>query len=433
LGDQGKEKPNLVASGQKMDSNGGKKDMHVGALVAAHERPRRMILLKVVPLHILGNGRSVTTLGLLDSGSSVTLMTKKLAAKLGVKGKPETISINTVLVQGQDQEVCVCECTLQPVGASEPSIPVARAHIESLHIDGRYHPNQLDLSEWEHLRELDLSTDVEEDAVSILIGEDVPAAHAVLESHYGDQPNSQPYAVRTPIAWCVAGPTYGESKSQVDDVNLVVTDKKFDDSTLIGYYALGADKNNRAAMIEEHLRGRQLDQREDNLENAVKVLWECEKHGFANKDLKVMSFEDRKALNLLNTGTKYLDGHYEIGLLWRNDPPALVDNRIVAEKRLEYLKRRFRRAPVFAEMYCKAMDVYFEKGYARVMQPEEAALSSPKTWYLPHHGVENVNKPGKVCVVFDAAASFRGTSLNQELLQGPDQCNSLIGVLLKFR
>ena len=36
-------------------------------------------------------------------------------------------------------------------------------------------------------------------------------------------------------------------------------------------------------------------------------------------------------------------------------------------------------------------------------------------------------------VVFDCSASFQGTSLNNELLQGPDLANSLVGVLSRFR
>jgi len=54
-------------------------------------------------------------------------------------------------------------------------------------------------------------------------------------------------------------------------------------------------------------------------------------------------------------------------------------------------------------------------------------------WYLPHHAVINPKKPDKVRVVFDCAANFGGTLLNDKVLQGPDITNQLIGVLLRFR
>ena len=42
-------------------------------------------------------------------------------------------------------------------------------------------------------------------------------------------------------------------------------------------------------------------------------------------------------------------------------------------------------------------------------------------------------KPGKIRVVFDCSAEFHGTSLNKELLPGPDLTNQLVGVLTRFR
>jgi len=76
------------------------------------------------------------------------------------------------------------------------------------------------------------------------------------------------------------------------------------------------------------------------------------------------------------------------------------------------------------------MNDLIAKGYA------EKATNTPDTgnvWYLPHHSVTNVNKPDKVRIVFDCSAKCSGTSLNENVFQGPDMMNKLIGVLLRFR
>lgn len=52
--------------------------------------------------------------------------------------------------------------------------------------------------------------------------------------------------------------------------------------------------------------------------------------------------------------------------------------------------------------------------------------------YVPHHGVYHPRKK-TLRVVIDCAATFGGTLLNKELLQGPDLTNTLLGVLLRFR
>ena len=40
--------------------------------------------------------------------------------------------------------------------------------------------------------------------------------------------------------------------------------------------------------------------------------------------------------------------------------------------------------------------------------------------------------PGQVRVVFDAAATCKGKSLNTDLFKGPDLLNSFIGDVLRF-
>ncbi|XP_052322001.1 uncharacterized protein LOC127908283 [Oncorhynchus keta] len=77
------------------------------------------------------------------------------------------------------------------------------------------------------------------------------------------------------------------------------------------------------------------------------------------------------------------------------------------------------------------MEEMITKGYAEKVQ-EQLLGEKGKVWYIPHHGVHHKRK-GTIRVVFDCSSSYKGTSLNSELLQGPDLANTLIGVLLRFR
>ena len=137
-------------------------------------------------------------------------------------------------------------------------------------------------------------------------------------------------------------------------------------------------------------------------------------------------------MKIIGTTMSKVDDHYQTGLFWKMDDPSLSFNRAAAEVRLQHLKKRFSRDPNVESKYRTVINEYVDKGYTRKLTPEEAARKSRITWYLPHHPVFNVNKPNKCRVVFDAAARFNGVSLNDQLYQGTDTANSLIGVLIRF-
>jgi len=153
---------------------------------------------------------------------------------------------------------------------------------------------------------------------------------------------------------------------------------------------------------------------EISLSRQLEDFWRVESYGTEKQSLKSMSVEDHNAMKIIDDNISKVDGYYQISLLWKEEVSGLPFNRAAAEARLQYLKRRFSRDPGLEATYRAVIDDYVIKGYARKLTPEEAAKNSNITWYLPHHPVFNVNKPQKCRVVFDAAAKFNGTSLNDQ-------------------
>ena len=101
-----------------------------------------------------------------------------------------------------------------------------------------------------------------------------------------------------------------------------------------------------------------------------------------------------------------------------------------ALKRLYTLERKLDRDHDYTKLYYREMNILFECGYA-IEMPEVS--ENVRQWYLPHFGVTRVEKPGKLRLVFDAAAKSSGVSLNDQLLSGPDYLKSLFGILMRFR
>ena len=60
-------------------------------------------------------------------------------------------------------------------------------------------------------------------------------------------------------------------------------------------------------------------------------------------------------------------------------------------------------------------------------------LHSKERWYVPHFGVRHASKPDKLRVVLNCSAIYKDQYLNQNLLQGPNLTNNLLGVLCQFR
>ena len=173
---------------------------------------------------------------------------------------------------------------------------------------------------------------------------------------------------------------------------------------------------------------------QESLHQSVERFWSTESYGTSKRhDTVLMSSLEKRSMHILQETTIRKDGQYHVGMLWNRDEISLPNNRNLAVKRLLSIERKLEKNPELSNMYHDAINDYIIKGHVRQLTLEEASNTSSRTNYVPHHCVINPNKPGKVRVVFDAAATFANTSLNMNLLVGPDLLNNLISVLLQFR
>ncbi|KAA3672768.1 uncharacterized protein DEA37_0010360 [Paragonimus westermani] len=76
------------------------------------------------------------------------------------------------------------------------------------------------------------------------------------------------------------------------------------------------------------------------------------------------SVEDNSAVRVDRNMTQMTNGHYVVPLPWRHPEMGMPNNRTVAEKRLEYPKRRFIRDLNYCSQYTEAIEKNLMKGYA---------------------------------------------------------------------
>ena len=144
------------------------------------------------------------------------------------------------------------------------------------------------------------------------------------------------------------------------------------------------------------------------------------------------SKEDYRFIELMNnevTVTK--EGNLQLPLPFKDHSP-LPDNKFAVYGRSYNTLQRLQRDPEKLDKCIKVMANYIRDGHVRQIPLNELETQKGKAWWLPVFAVTHPKK-SKVRIVFDSSASFSGISLNNKLMQGPDNNNLLLGVLLRFR
>jgi len=337
---------------------------------------------------------------MLDSCSTSTFMSSKLAKSLGLSGIPIKYELSTLTSKAETKEsrlipnLCVESIEGQSINLENvyviESIPASRT---SINVD-----------KFSHLHDINVVSSC--DRVDILVGQDNAEVLIPLDVRKGGK--NEPFAVRTVLGWSLHGNT---GRSDITDVCGLVSAGKVSHKVVSNFIKSDISRLN-------------------DIEEQVDRLWNIECEGLASDDRK-MSCADGKVLELWDKHIDIVDGHYELPIPWK-DGVHVPNNYELARSRLKSLRSSLVKRGLL-DKYEFEVQKLLDKGYAERVVVEEIQNSSSKTWYLPHHAVISDKKPGKLRVVFDCAACYKGESLNDKCHQGPDLNNKLLHVLLRFR
>ncbi|XP_062588283.1 uncharacterized protein LOC134249947 [Saccostrea cucullata] len=351
--------------------------------------------MAIIPVRVKLKNKpyTVETYAFFDSGSSVSFCTEDIMYQLGAHGKKTQITINTM---GDTQKLNTYVMNgLQVSGlTAEHFIDLPKLYTKKqMPVSNQEIPTKEEIRKWSHLQSIPFP---EVDAnIGILIGNNVPDAYTPFELAVG--PRGSPHATRTRLGWI--------------PWNIIRNRTTFD----VNHVCIQND-------------GTQLDHILKQIMN-----FDFPEAELMVDDKKEYSLEDKNFLQQVENSIQFENGHYHIGLPFRRKDVVLPNNSAQCLKRLEGLKCKFMKNPQFKDHYVEFMDKILQKGYAEPVPEDELNEEDGRIWFLPHHGIYHPKKPNKIRVVFDCSAKFMGVSLNNQLLQGPNLANNLLGVLMRFR
>ena len=338
--------------------------------------------LAILRVRVQLEGNERLCWALVDSGSNTTFVKRSVANELGLGGREYMYSVNTLTGVTSHHKRC-CALTLTSLDGGDEIFVEALA-VDNIPLRARYDGESH--KKWQHISDLEFP---EADApIDIIIGTDCAEMFWTMGERRGER--KEPIARRTLLGWILVGSTTGSGRERM--ANFINVDP-----------------------MQGHLERMLMADFED-----VKT------------KNPVMSVDDRRALKVMQESVKIENGKYVVDIPWNVDPEeALQNNRAMAESRLRMLRRRFDKDPKLAADYTKTVEQYITDGQARLVDNEE--INTVHQWFLPHHAVFKRSNPEKCRVVFDCAAQFKGISLNDAILQGPNYLNNLTGVLIRFR
>ena len=343
---------------------------------------RAFIQLQAIPVTLFYKDCNIETYALLDSGSDNTQITQNIADALRIR-VPKDIELPLASLHGE-HTVTTADVMIG-IGSLRSSKPVTSLPVYATSIEQFQMPtvpakmlNRL-CRDHDHLAEVNFPQ-IRDNKFGILIGAD--AFLATVPRHFTTGKPGTPYGVNTMLGWTLTGPVRRE------------------------YF----QPNNKGSS------------------NLLHLFWTFEGVNFSQGSKKGHNEEDQTALKTLAETTLHNGERYEIGLPWRENV-TLPNNYFMARVQWHGLQKRLERDNQLKQRYMTTTFDDMDKGSMTAVTNQDAK----NTWYLPHHPFINKQKPDKIRRVTNAASKYKGVSLNDALLTGPDLLCNLHGLLLRLR
>ncbi|XP_062701849.1 uncharacterized protein LOC115265478 [Aedes albopictus] len=357
-------------------------------------------LFRIVPVVLFNNGISTTTFAFLDEGSSYTLLEESITKELGVRGQAEPLTLQWT---GDVKRV-------------ESKSERVRLHISGKNSRVQYEltdartvsrlvlpPQSLKYSDlaqrFPHLRGLPME-DYELIQPKLLIGLDNLRLCVPVKLREGRP--ADPIGAKCRLGWSIYGCIHDNATN----------------SAVVNFHA-GATSDSDREMNEQ-----------------LRDFFCLENSGISSPFEAPESEEDKRARFILEETTRRdpSGSFFETGLLWRTNYPQFPDSYPMAVRRLIALERKLHSNLDLKKRVGELIQEYQRKGYAhKATLAELTSVEAGRVWYLPLGVVTNPRKPGKVRLIWDAAAKVGEVSFNSKLLKGPDLLTPLPYVLYQFR
>ncbi len=156
---------------------------------------------------------------------------------------------------------------------------------------------------------------------------------------------------------------------------------------------------------------------------------------------KEMTLAEERELEVVKGGLTYVGAddhsdspHWHARYPWLIDPSTLPNNIKAVEATFLRTERQLAKELQWKKAYGAQVHEMVDRRAARKLTKENLTNWNGPVWYISHLIAPNphsVTTP--VRLVWNSSQKYKGQSLNDLLMKGPDVLNSIRAVLLKFR